>query len=388
MLTRLVPQSLDKIMALNQVFRASTHPDKINLIIGAYRDRENKPYVFDCVKRAAKIPNNYEYSPIEGDSEFLQLSKELYFGKQKTYYENIQTLSGTGALKLTADFLVDTYHENYNTVYLPNPTWGNHSAIFQYSGLPVSYYNYLDHNRTFNINNLAESIRKIPNNNIILLHACAHNPSGYDPSEEEWKDILNICQNKNLFIIVDFAYFGFSSGDLEKDSILVNLINKTQYPSIICCSYAKNFGLYNERVGNLFFTGNTNQETQLIKDTMKSIIRKSYSSPPSNGANIIKNILKGPHLTAVWKYELKAINDHYTEIRNRLKTELENKTNKDFSDITKQSGMFYYSRLTPEQVLKMRDYGIFFPDDGRISLAGINAQNINYIINCYSKSII
>jgi aspartate aminotransferase len=386
---RLIPQKLDKIMALNQIFRVDKNPNKINLIIGAYRTRNGKPFIFQSVQEAKNILErnfkDYEYLPIEGDTEYLSVSKKLYFNNKPTHYDNVQTLSGTGSLKLAADFLAESYNEDHNTVYLPNPTWGNHSNIFSSAKLATSTYTYLDDNRNFNFELLIDSIKKIPDNNIILLHACAHNPSGYDPSQLQWEEIIKLCKSKNLFILIDFAYLGFASGVPYQDSCVLEIMNRTKYPSLICCSYAKNFGLYSERVGNLFFTGATSDETVMIKDMLKSIIRKSYSNPPANGSNIIKTILGNEVLTNVWKNELYNITEHYRENRKMLREKLENTMNEDFSDITKQTGMFYYSKLTSPQVLQLREKGIYFPDDGRISLAGITGGNIDYIVKSWSE---
>jgi aspartate/tyrosine/aromatic aminotransferase len=386
---RLVPQKLDKIMALNQVFRGDKNPNKVNLIIGAYRTRQGKPYIFESVKQAKTILNkdfkDYEYLPIEGDNEYLKHSKNLYFANKNTHYDNVQTLSGTGSLKLAADFLAQSYNENHNTVYLPNPTWGNHSNIFASSGLSTSIYTYLDKNRNFNIELLIDSIKKIPDNNIILLHACAHNPSGYDPSQIEWENIIKLCKSKNLFILIDFAYLGFASGIPNQDSYVLEIMNREKYPSLVCCSYAKNFGLYSERVGNLFFSGQTDEDTSMIKDMLKSIIRRTYSNPPANGSNIIKTILGSNELSNIWKNELYEIGQHYIENRKMLKNKLENSLNKDFSDVVKQTGMFYYSKLTSPQVLQLREKGIYFPDDGRISLAGITQDNVDFVVKSWSE---
>jgi aspartate/tyrosine/aromatic aminotransferase len=386
----LVPQSVDKILGLNQVFKNDPNPNKINLIVGAYRDRKGNPYVFESVKKAKqqlalKTSNNYEYLPMEGDLEFLKLSKELYFDGKNTHYDNVQTLSGTGSLKLAADFLAETYDINNQVIHLPDPTWGNHSKIFSSSGLAVSYYNYLNPHRRFYVTHLLESIEKIPNGQIVLLHACSHNPSGYDPTPENWEDIIKLCKHKNLYILIDFAYLGFASGNLKRDSYVLQVMNRQKYPSLVCTSYAKNFGLYSERVGNLFFTDYDEEDTKLIKDTLKSIIRRSYSNPPANGSNIIKTVLSDGILKDIWKEELLEINTHYKDIRKLLRSSLENKINRDYSDITYQCGMFYYSTLTPQQVLYMREKGIYFPDDGRISLAAINHENVGYITDIWAS---
>ena len=206
----------------------------------------------------------------------------------------------------------------------------NHSNIFTSSGIATSTYRYL-HNRKFTNEFLYDVISKLPNNNIILLHACAHNPSGYDLSYYGWCEILELCKYKNLFPIIDMAYLGFASGNIKKDSQVLEILNKMNISSLICCSFAKNFGLYSERVGTLFFCGNNNDETLIMKDILKTIIRRSYSNPPANGSTIIKTILNDTDLTEMWKNELTDINTHYKSIRNMLQSKLEDVINKDIT---------------------------------------------------------
>jgi aspartate/tyrosine/aromatic aminotransferase len=379
MFSHLGKQKLDPIMALNNAFKLDPNPRKINLIIGAYRCKLGKPYIFEAVKRAInKINPDYEYLPIIGDQNYLLKSKQLY---GLTNYDSVQTLSGTGGLKLSSELL----KYSNKIVYLPDPTWGNHYGIFG-NNLFVSTYQYLD-NKKFNFGLLIDSIKKIPNNNIILLHSSSHNPSGYDPTELQWREILNLIKKKNLFTIVDCAYLGFGSGDVIKDGILLKLLNENYHPSLICTSYAKNFGLYNQRVGNLFFNGQNNQELDLIRQNLTQIIRESYSSPPSHGSSIIAKILEDNELTKIWKQELVDINKHYVYLRQLLKKKLEDDLNQDFSDIIQQNGMFYYSKFTPEQIIKMQSNGLYFLNNGRMSLAGINDRNIDDIITIIKSNI-
>lgn len=379
MLAHLARQKLDPIMALNNIFKLDPNPKKINLIIGAYRCPLGKPYIFNAVKQAiTKIIPDFEYLPITGDPRYLQYSRNLY---SLTNYENVQTLSGTGALKLSSELL----KHSEKTVYLPDPTWGNHYGIFG-NNLFVSTYKYLD-NKKFNFELLIDSIKKIPDYNIILLHNSSHNPSGYDPTEPQWWEILKLIEQKNLFIVVDCAYLGFGSGDINKDGVLLRLLNQNYYPSLICTSYAKNFGLYNQRIGNLFFNGENNEELDLIRENLTQIIRESYSSPPSHGSSIVTQILGDDVLTNIWKQELVGINKHYVYLRRLLKKKLEDELNQDFCDIVQQNGMFYYSSFTPNQVIKMRSHGLYFLDNGRMSLAGINDGNIDDIVNIIKSSV-
>lgn len=378
MFSYLARQKLDPIMALNNLCKLDPHPKKINLIIGAYRCPSGKPYVFESVRQAVKrISLDYEYLPITGDPKYLLKSKQLY---GLTNYNNVQTLSGTGALKLTSEIL----KHSGKTVYLPDPTWGNHHGIFG-NDMFISTYQYLD-NKRFNFEMLIDSIKKIPNNNVILLHSSSHNPSGYDPSEPQWKEILEVIKKKNLFIIVDCAYLGFGSGDIAKDGVLLSLLNQNHYPSLICTSYAKNLGLYNQRIGNLFFNGETH-ERNLIRENLTQIIRESYSNPPSNGSSIVTTIFNDEELTNIWKQELVNINVHYTYLRNLLKKKLEDQLNQDFCDILQQNGMFYYSQFTPKQIIQMRSHGLYFLENGRMSLAGINDTNVDQIVETIKRSI-
>jgi aspartate/tyrosine/aromatic aminotransferase len=372
--------SLDSIMYLNSVFLKDPNPKKLNLIIGSYRTPAGKPYVFKSVEKALEIingkPKNMEYIPITGDQEYLDASKKLYLEKESKF-DNVQSLSGTGALRLAGDLIAKTLIPN--TIYLPNPTWENHGKVFSSAGLSIGSYDYINKHGDFSFFDLENSIKtSIPSNNIILLHACAHNPTGYDLKSDEWARIVEICMEKNLFIVIDMAYLGFASGDLEKDLTLLKILDKVDYPALVCTSYAKNFGLYSKRVGNLFFRGECSGDTINMKDTLRQIIRTSYSSPPADGSNIVKTILTNTELVNLWKSELKDINTHYTLIREALRSELENTLNKDFSNITKQTGMFYFGQkeISTNVVHKMRENGIYFLDNARISLAGLNSDNI------------
>ena len=377
--------ALDGIMRINQLYNLSKIENKINLVVGAYRTIDNKPFIFNSVKQAKNkiITNNHEYLPITGDIEFNELSKKLYFGNF-TNFSAVQTLSGTGSLYLLSQLFREIIQEN-KTIYLPNPTWENHFNIFHSSGLNLSTYEYLLENRKFNFEYLYDNIKKIPDSNIVLFHGCAHNPSGYDPIFNEWFELINLCQKKNLLIVIDMAYLGFASGNIVHDANILRIINNRDYPAFVCSSYAKNFGLYSERVGNLFFRGYNETETNELNNILRTIIRRTYSNPSSNGSNIIKTILSDNNLHKLWLDDLQQINHHYTFIRNELKNKLENKMNENFIDIIKQKGMFYYSTLNEIQVEKMREHGIFMPDNGRISLAGLNQQNIDRFVDLYKK---
>jgi aspartate aminotransferase len=385
-LYNLTKPSLDGIMRINQLFNACTDKNKINLVIGAYRTPSGNPYIFESVEKAKKtiLSNGHEYLPITGDNTYIELSKKLYFGGE-TNFSGVQSLSGTGSLYLVAQMLKETV-DNNKTIFLPNPTWENHFNVFHSSGLGLSTYNHLRPNKTWNWKYFYDNIKKLPNSNIVLFHGCGHNPSGYDPSFSEWFDLINLCVRKNMLMIIDMAYLGFASGNIVEDSQVLRLVNNQDYPVFICTSYAKNFGLYSERVGNLFFRGYNQQDTNDMNDILRTIIRKIYSNPPSNGSSIIKTILSNEELRNIWFIELENIVKHYKSIRNELKIKLENKMNSDFTDITKQRGMFYYSKLSVEQVEYLRNKAVFLPDNGRISLAGLNETNMDKFVDLFVES--
>jgi len=379
--------SLDSIMRVNQLYHKSTNKNKINLVVGAYRNKLGNPYIFQSVEFAKKYTalNNYEYLPITGDAEYVELSKKLYFGT-KTNVQGVQTLSGTGSLYLVAQLLKEIVDTN-KTIFVPNPTWDNHFGIFHTSGLSLSTYNHILPNRKWNFEYLYDEVKRLPDSNIILFHGCAHNPTGYDPCYTQWIELVRLCVKKNMLIIIDMAYLGFGTGDIDKDSGILRIINNQDYPVLVCSSYAKNFGLYSERVGSLFFRGYNNKETGEINEILRTIIRKIYSNPPANGSHIIKTILGNDELYKLWLNELADIANHYKSIRYNLKRELENKLNSDFSDIINQKGMFWYSELTTEQVEYLRTEDIFLSDNGRISLAGLSDKNMNKFIEEYTNAI-
>ena len=382
---KLFKPSLDGIMRINQLYNACPNKNKINLVIGAYRTLDGNPFVFSSVELAKrKLVNGlHEYLPITGDPEYINLSKKLYFGNS-TDFLGVQTLSGTGSLYLLAQLLKEIIKGD-KTVYLPNPTWENHFNVFRTSDFGLSTYDYTLQDKSWNFEYLYDSVKKIPDFNIILFHGCAHNPTGYDPLFYQWINLMELCKKKNLLVLIDMAYLGFASGIISLDSGILRIIKNLDIPAFVCTSYAKNFGLYSERVGNLFFRGENMHETAEINDILRTVIRRMYSNPPSNGSNIIKTILNDEKLYLSWLNELMDINTQYNSIRQYLKNNFENRLDKDFSDITLQKGMFYYSNLTKEQVERLREKGIYMPDNGRISLSGLNKENIDTFVKEFVK---
>jgi aspartate aminotransferase len=386
-LYKLYRPSLDGIMRVNQLFNASGDKNKINLVIGAYRTQNGLPYIFQSVEKAKKniLANGHEYLPITGDSAYVELSKDLYFRGNNNFL-GVQSLSGTGSLYLMSQ-LLKQIADNDKTIFLPNPTWENHFNVFHNSGLALSTYNYLQPNGKWNCQYLYDNIKKLPDSNFILFHGCAHNPTGYDPYHSEWIDLIDLCVKKNMCMLIDMSYLGFASGNIDEDSGILRILKNKDCPSFVGISFAKNLGLYSERVGSLFFRGYDDKDTVVINEILKTIIRKTYSNPPSNGSSIVKTILSNEELRNIWFIELENISKHYLSIRKELRTKLENELNCDFSDITSQKGMFYYSNISVEKVESLRSHAIFLPDNGRISLAGLNTTNIDKFIKVFSKVV-
>jgi aspartate/tyrosine/aromatic aminotransferase len=378
-------QPLDPIMYANSLFNKSRNSDKLNLVIGAYR-LGGHPYIFRSVQIAKTmiLSQPSEYLPIKGDEEFLKVSSDLYWSSD-TNMKSFQTLSGTGSLYLLSSLLGEI--NPGSRLYLPIPTWDNHHNIFKKSH-EIFGYGYLTSNRKWNFEFLMDQIKKIPNDSTILFHGCSHNPSGYDPNFIEWTDIIKLCTEKNLLIVVDMAYLGFGSGNLFEDSKLLRIIDKQDYPVFVSSSYAKNFGLYSERVGNLFYRSHNKEEDEQIQHKLIQIVRSNYSNPPSNGSKIIKTIFSNSSLKSLWESELISINSHYKKIRSTLKEKLENVTGKDFSEIVDQQGMFYYpSNFSDSMYRELISNEIFIPDNGRISLAGLNDENIDKFVQKYSGAL-
>ena len=382
---------IDAIMKLTEEFKLDTNANKVNLAIGAYKDESNLPYILNSVKKAKKnIANsNHEYSSIIGNEEFINNSKKFLFNKDNDKLQNIasvQTLSGTGACKLAAEFLNKVC--KYDTIYLPNITWGNHIPIMEGSGLKVKKYNYYK-NKGIDLNKMLEDIVNTKDNSLFLFHVCAHNPTGSDPSKEEWITILNFLTKKNHMILFDCAYQGFSSGDHHKDAFPVRYLLEAKYTNfLVAQSYSKNFGLYGERIGALNIVTNNKFDKENVLSQLKGIIRPSYSNPPINGAKIINEILNDDILFSEWESECLTMANRMNSMRMLLKSQLEEKiSSRRWDHIKHQNGMFCFSEIPSDIINIMRDdHSIYMTNDGRISIAGINERNIDYITDSIKKS--
>ncbi|EAL72921.1 aspartate aminotransferase [Dictyostelium discoideum AX4] len=379
----------DPILGVSIAYNKDTSPSKINLGVGAYRDENGKPYVLDCVKKADKkiyeANVDHEYAPIVGVAAFNQLAAQLALGEECKHIKEkriatVQSISGTGALRIAADFFARFLKGK--TAYVPNPTWGNHNVIFNDAGIPVKSYGYYNPATCgLNFEAMTKDIAAAPEGSIILLHACAHNPTGVDPTAEQWKKISEICKERGHFVLFDFAYQGFASGSPEKDAAAVRMFVEDGHNIALCQSFAKNFGLYGERIGAFSILTETSDQALNVESQLKILIRPMYSNPPVYGARLVQAILKDKELTNEWRSEVKGMADRIINMREQLVKYLKKHgSTRDWSHITTQIGMFCFTGLTPEQVDRLaNEYHIYLTRNGRISIAGINSTNVEYL---------
>ncbi|KAK7580361.1 hypothetical protein V9T40_000990 [Parthenolecanium corni] len=380
----------DAILGVTEAFKKCTDPRKVNLSVGAYRDDNGKPYVLNCVLKAeeklASENQDKEYAPISGIPEFCSQSIRLALGEDNAYIKNgayatVQGISGTGSLTIGARFL-SAFFPGVKCVWLPTPSWANHAAIFKHSGVEVKQYRYYDPKTCgFNFEGAIEDIKNIPEKSIILLHACAHNPTGVDPKPEQWKELSQVIKSRNLFPYFDMAYQGFASGDIARDALAVRLFIEDGHKIALAQSYAKNMGLYGERVGAFSILADNKDEAACIMAQLKIIIRAMYSNPPIHGARIVTKILSDPTLKAEWFKEVKGMADRIISVRSKLRDNLKQEgSQRDWSHITDQIGMFCFTGLTQPQVEKLtKEYNVFLTKDGRISMAGVTSKNVDYL---------
>jgi len=383
----------DAILGIKQAFGRDKDPRKVNVCVGAYRDGDGKPFILRCVAKAEEIiaadkTRNIEYLPQRGDQEFAALSRAVLMGaKAKPIVENrvatVQSLSGTGALRIGAAFVAKFFQDK--TVYVSVPTWGTHKSIMAHAGVKIGSYKYWDpKTRGLDFDGMMADIQGAPNGSIFLLHACAHNPTGVDPNPEQWTAISKAIQAKGHIAWFDSAYQGFASGDLDKDAFAVQHFIAQGHDIMASVSYAKNFGLYGERIGSFSVCCDSEANRDAVLSQLDILIRNLYSNPPLHGMRIVKTVLKSPELTQLWRDDMVIMSNRINDMRKALRGQLEKiGTPGDWSHITSQIGMFSYTGLTPEQSTTMLEkHHIYMLKNGRISMAGINGKNVEYIAEC------
>jgi len=381
---------LDPILGMSQRFQADTDKRKVNVSIGAYRTDEGKPLVLNCVKKAEKriledASLNKEYLPQRGDAEFSKLCQKMLFGENSKLLKDglvatVQTLSGTGALRVGAEF-VKRFAKG-TPVYISTPTWGTHNSIMDHAGVSYKAYRYWNAaGRNLDLEGMLADIQAAPDGSIILLHAAAHNPTGVDPTKEQWDKIMAVCQAKKHLCWFDSAYQGFATGDLETDAYAMRKFAEAGLPLLLSQSFAKNFGLYGERVGTFSTTCSSPDAVQKVMSQLDIIIRNLYSNPPKHGANIVKAVLSDPALYQEWRDELLGMSKRIQDMRKMLHDELTRLgTPGSWNHITSQIGMFSFTGLNPQQSKAMVEkHHIYMLGNGRVSMAGVTSGNVKYI---------
>lgn len=384
----------DPILGLTDAFQKDTRPNKINLTIGVYRDEAGDTPVLECVKRAEQLLLDSEtskgYLGIDGLAEYRQLAAALTVGQLMPLERIVaaQTPGGTGALRVAADFLSKNFRGS--RVWCSTPTWPNHTSIFEAAGLETKAYPYLAADkRTLDLNALLDCLdNQGRRGDIVCLHACCHNPTGVDPTADQWARIAEVTARRGLLPLVDFAYHGFGDG-LEEDRVgLAGLLTQHQ-EMLICSSYSKNFGLYSERVGALLAICSDSSQAASVTSNIKQSIRTNYSNPPRHGGAIVAAILGTPELRTLWLSELEQMRTRIHAVRTQFVEAMKLRNcGTDFSFLLKQRGMFSYSGLTPMQVDWLRsEKGIYIVGSGRINVAGITPSNLDVLTAAIAEAL-
>lgn len=375
----------DPILGLGEAFKADPNPKKINLSVGVYQDASGKTPVLESIKRAAqKVVEKQaskSYLPIPGSPAYAAAVQKLMFGAGHEAVTSgriatSHTPGGTGALRVAADLIHQQLPKA--TVWVTQPTWPNHPQIFAAAGVATKTVPYFD----AKTNGLAwdefiAGVKQIPAGDVLLIHACCHNPTGIDPTPEQWKKLAEVIAERGILPLVDFAYQGFADG-LEADAAGLQLLTQTGSELIVCSSFSKNFGLYNERVGALSVVASDKKAADIVQSQVKVAIRSNYSNPPCHGGELVVTVLSDPELEKQWRGEVDAMRDRINGMRTLLVETLKAKgVPGDFSFITKQRGMFSFSGLTPEHVKALKEkHAIYVVGSGRINVAGITKENV------------
>ncbi|MGZ5201347.1 MAG: amino acid aminotransferase [Telluria sp.] len=383
----------DPILGITEAFNADTNPAKINLGVGVYYDDNGKVPLLECVQKAeSKLMEQQAprtYLPIEGLAQYDKAVQELVFGADSPVIQEkraitVQALGGTGALKIGADFL-KRFSPN-SEVFISDPSWENHRALFESAGFVVNHYSYYDPaTHGVNFDGMLASLKAMPAGSIVLLHACCHNPTGADLTQEQWGQVIEAVTANGLIPFLDMAYQGFGSG-LAEDGAVVKRFVEAGGPLLVSNSFSKSFSLYGERVGALSVVASSSEEAARLLSQLKRIVRTNYSNPPMHGGKVVATVLATPELRRMWEDELAQMRVRIKQMRDELVAKLKAKApGRDFDFVRQQVGMFSYSGLTKEQVGKLRDESIYAVDTGRICVAALNSKNIDRVVDAIAK---
>ena len=386
----------DPILGLNEQFNADTNPAKVNLGVGVYFDDNGKLPLLECVQAAEKTmmekPAARGYLPIDGIAAYDTAVKSLVFGADSEPVTSgriatVQGIGGTGGLKIGADFLKKISPNA--TVLISDPSWENHRALFTNAGFTVDSYRYYDaNNRGVDFDGMLADLNTAAPGTIILLHACCHNPTGYDITAAQWEQVIATVAAKNLVPFLDMAYQGFGHG-IAEDGAVIGKFVAAGLDFFVSTSFSKSFSLYGERVGALSVVCASKEEAGRVLSQLKIAIRTNYSNPPIHGGAIVAAVLGNPELRALWEKELGEMRVRIKAMRQKLVDGLKAAgVTQDMSFITTQIGMFSYSGLSKDQMVRLRDeFGVYGTDTGRMCVAALNSKNIDYVCASIAKVI-
>ncbi|KAF6826610.1 aspartate aminotransferase (class I and II) [Colletotrichum plurivorum] len=402
----------DAIFDVTRRYLADTDPNKVNLGQGTYRDENGQPWILPSVRaaEAALGEPGHEYLPIAGLKPFRDEAVKLVFGSTKAFAENrvscdSQSLSGTGAL-LLAGLALKKAATGIHTIYITDPTWSNHELLFSSMGYAVKNLPYYK-DRAFDFDGYISTLKTAEPGSAVVLHACAHNPTGCDPSQEEWKQIASVITEKGIFPVFDSAYLGFNSGSVDDDAWAIRyFVDELGLEAAVCMSFAKSMGLYGERIGAVTFVANSEDKTRTVGSILENVQRATVSNPPAYGARIAAKVLGTPEIKEQWAKDLITMSGRIRAMRQRVYDELVRlQTPGDWSHIVKQSGMFGYTGISKGQVqhlegwcfcrivfttqanLPTEKYHVYMADTSRISIAGLNEKNVEYFARALDDTV-
>jgi aromatic-amino-acid transaminase len=384
----------DPILGITEAFNADANPAKINLGVGVYYDDNGKVPLLQCVRKAEALMIEQQaprtYLPIEGLAAYDKAVQELVFGADSPIVQEkraitVQAVGGTGALKIGADFL-QRFAPKGAQVYISDPSWENHRALFESAGFVVNNYTYYDATtHGVNFDGMLAALKAMPQGAIVVLHACCHNPTGADLTSAQWDQVIEAVTAGGLIPFLDMAYQGFGAG-ISEDGSVVRRFAAAGGALLVSNSFSKSFSLYGERVGALSVVAESAEEAARVLSQLKRVVRTNYSNPPMHGGKVVATVLATPELRKLWEEELAGMRVRIKEMRGEFVRKLKEKApGRDFEFVREQVGMFSYSGLTKDQVEKLRAESIYAVDTGRICVAALNSKNINLVIDAIAK---
>ena len=381
----------DPILGVTEAYVADQSPRKVNLGVGVYTDDQGKIPLLECVRHAEserlKSAAPRGYLPIDGIAAYDRAVQTLVFNQESNRIVTVQALGGTGGLKIGADFLKLIQPESQ--VWISDPSWENHRQLFEAAGFKVNTYPYYEpKTHGLDFAGMQKTLGALPAGSIVVLHACCHNPTGVDLTQEQWPAVLEIVSSRGLIPFLDLAYQGFAEG-LEADAYAARLFSEAMSPVFLSSSFSKSFSLYGERVGALSVVTASPEEATRVLSNLKRIVRTNYSNPPTHGGQIVATVLGNPQLKSLWDREVGGMRDRIKAMRKTLVESIHKRVpGSDFKFVLSQRGMFSYSGLTREQVLRLRsEYSIYTIETGRICVAALTSKNIDYVADALAKVI-